>query len=211
MPKTKVEAALAAAEREHEGDPERADMLRRTRQFKASWIELAEALTESRRRGDFRRWGYPSFEDYTRSELFLRQETVDKLTGSFMFLKKRAPEVLERDGLSRSIPSYQVVDFLRRAETESDAPESTVEQIRKRVLEDGAGLPSVAREFKESVFPVDPQKKKERDVSALLNVAKRLRELLDETDVVPRKLASEVEKTLDRLLESLKNSGERAA
>jgi hypothetical protein len=211
MPKTKVEQALAAAENEHAGDPARADLLRRTRQFKASWIELAEALTESRRRNDFRRWGYDSFEDYTRRELFLKQETVDKLTGSFLFLKKRAPEVLERDGLQRSIPSYQVVDFLRRAETESDAPESTVEQIRKRVFEDGAGLPSVVREFKESVFPVDPVEKKDRDRSNLLNVAKRLRELLDETDVVPKKLGSEIGKTLDRLLEALRAEDERAA
>ncbi|HMI86187.1 MAG TPA: hypothetical protein VK550_18965, partial [Polyangiaceae bacterium] len=84
MPKTKVETALAAAEMAHADDPERVDLLRRTRQFKASWIELAEALTESRRRGGFRRWGYDSFEDYTRRELFLRQETVDKLTGSFL-------------------------------------------------------------------------------------------------------------------------------
>lgn len=211
MPKTKVEQALAAAEMEHEGDPQRSDLLRRTRQFKASWIELAEALTESRRRGDFKRWGYDSFEDYTRRELFLKQETVDKLTGSFLFLKKRAPEVLERDGLSRQIPSYQVVDFLRRAETESDAPEATVEQIRKRVFEDGAGLPSVVREFKESVFPVDPVEKKDRDRSNLLNVAKRLRELLDETDVVPKRLGSEVGKTLDRLLEALRAEDERAA
>ena len=211
MPKTKVEQALAAAENEHADDPARSLLLRRTRQFKASWIELAEALTESRRRNDFRRWGYDSFEDYTRRELFLKQETVDKLTGSFLFLKKRAPEVLERDGLQRSIPSYQVVDFLRRAETESDAPESTVEQIRKRVFEDGAGLPSVVREFKESVFPVDPAEKKDRDRSNLLNVAKRLRELLDETDVVPKKLGGEIGKTLDRLLEALRREDERAA
>jgi hypothetical protein len=210
MPKTKIEAALAAAEQAHADDPERVDLLRRTRQFKASWIELAEALTESRRRGTFRRWGYESFEDYTRRELFLRQETVDKLTGSFLFLKKSAPEVLERDGLARSIPSYQAVDFLRRAETESDAPESTVEQIRQRVLEEGAGLPAVSREFKESVFPIDPAAKRERDVSAVRNVAKRLRELLDETDVIPRKLSGEVAKALDRLLETL-SSDERAA
>src|SRR5262245_10789346 len=97
MAKTKIEAALAAAEQAHEDDPERADLLRRTLQFKASCIESAEGLTESRRRGDFRRWGYDSFEDYTRKELFLRQETVNRLTGSFLFLKKRAPEVLTRE------------------------------------------------------------------------------------------------------------------
>jgi hypothetical protein len=79
------------------------------------------------------------------------------------------------------------------------------------VLEEGAGLPSVVREFKDSVFPVDPGQKKERELSALLNVAKRLRELLEETEVVPRKLGSEVGKTLDRLLEMLRSAGERAA
>jgi hypothetical protein len=67
------------------------------------------------------------------------------------------------------------------------------------------------REFKDSVFPMNPEEKRGRDVSALLNVAKRLRELLDETDVVPHKLSGEVEKALDRLLEALRSEGERAA
>jgi hypothetical protein len=42
-------------------------------------------------------------------------------------------------------------------------------------------------------------------------VAKRLRELLGETDVVPSKLGTEVEKALERLLEALRADGERAA
>ena len=70
----------------------------------------------------------------------------------------------------------------------------------------GAGLPSIVRQFGETVFPIDPQEKKQRDVSAVLNVAKRLRELLDETRVVPKKLAAEVGETLDRLLEQAINS-----
>jgi hypothetical protein len=204
MPRTKVDAALAQAEAEHADDPERVEMLRRTRTFKASWLELAEALSEARRHAHFKRWGYASFEDYTRRELHLRQETVDKLTGSFMFLKKRAPEVLARDGLSRTIPSYQAVDFLRRAEAEENAPEEAVEAIRQRVIEDGAALPSIVRQFKDVVFPLDARTQKERDTSNLLNVAKRLRELLGETHVVPRRLASEVAESLDRLLDTLR-------
>jgi hypothetical protein len=204
QPRTKVEAALADAEAEHADDPERVEMLRRTRRFKASWLELAEALSEGRRHAHFKRWGYDSFEDYTKRELHLRQETVDKLTGSFMFLKKRAPEVLTRDGLSRTIPSYQAVDFLRRAEAEEKAPEEAVEAIRQRVIEDGAALPSIVRQFKDVVFPVDARTQKERDTSNLLNVAKRLRELLGETHVVPRRLASEVGESLDRLLDTLR-------
>jgi hypothetical protein len=204
MLRTKVDAALAQAEEEHADDPERAEMLRRTRLFKASWLELAEALSEARRSAHYKRWGYASFEDYTKKELHLRQETVDKLTGSFMFLKKRAPEVLTRDGLSRTIPTYQAVDFLRRAEAEEDAPEEAVEAIRQRVIEDVAPLPSIVRQFKDVVFPIDAREKKERDTSNLLNVAKRLRELLDETHVVPKRLASEVGETLDRLLDTLR-------
>ena len=210
-PKTKTDAALAAAEEEHADDPGRVEVLRRARRFKASWIELGESLSQVRRSGDFKRWGYSSFEDYARQELHLRQETADKLVGSFTFLKKRAPEVLGRDGLTQSIPSYQAVDFLRRAEEMDDAPEEAVSAIRTRVLEEGAGLSSVVRQFRDVVFPVDEREKKDRDVSALLNVAKRLRELLDETRIVPKKLAAEVGESLDRLLEIVKAAGERAA
>ena len=45
MHRTKVDAALAASEQAHEDDPERAELLRRARRFKASWIDLAESLT----------------------------------------------------------------------------------------------------------------------------------------------------------------------
>src|SRR5258708_17591555 len=116
MHRTKTETALAEAEVAHADDPERAELLRRARRFKASWIELAEALTLAKRGGRWRQWGYDSFEAYAKSELRLRQETVDKLTGSYSFLKRRAPSVLARDALRQPIPSYEAVDFLRRAE-----------------------------------------------------------------------------------------------
>jgi hypothetical protein len=128
-----------------------------------------------------------------------------------MFLKKRAPQVLSRDGVSNTIPSYQAVDFLRRAEAEERAPKEAVEAIRTRVLEEGAALPTVARQFRDVVFPVDERERKERETSALLNVATRLRELLGETRAVPRKLAGEVGESLDRLLETLRAAKERAA
>src|SRR5580692_2951018 len=113
MHRTKTDAAMADAERAHADDPERAELLRRARRFKASWVELGEALTAIKRSGGFRDWGYDSFEAYAKNELHLRQETADKLTGSFAFLQKRAPAVLARDPLRDPIPSYQAVDFLR--------------------------------------------------------------------------------------------------
>jgi hypothetical protein len=211
MHRTKTEAALAEAEAAHADDPERAELLRRARRFKASWIELAEALTAAKRGGRWKAWGYDSFEAYARGELRLRQETVDKLTGSYSFLQRRAPAVLRRDPLREPMPSYQAVDFLRRAEESDGAPRDTVEEIRRRVIDEAAPFGAVSRAYKDVVFPVDEDTRRARDVAGVKNVAKRLRELLRQTRVVPRRLAGEVGEALDRLLAALEENEEEAA
>ena len=199
-PKTKVEAELEAAEGAHANDPPRAELLRRARAFKTSWIELAEGLTDARRHGDWQRWGYPSFEAYCKTELHLRMETVDKLTGSFLFLKKKAPEVLARNGLDAPIPSYQAVDFLRRAEDREDAPPAAVEELRKSVLEESAPMTRINRDFREKVFPLGDTERRERDAAAIRNVGSRLRELLGETDVLPKMVTKRLADALDEAL-----------
>src|ERR1700690_2228221 len=193
MVRTKTEAALAAAQIAHADDPERAELLGRARRFKASWIELAEALTQAKRGHRWKEWGFDTFEGYAKSELRLRQETVDKLTGSYSFLKRRAPGGLTRDALQEPVPSYQAVDFLRRAEASAHAPRDAVDAIRRRVLDDAAPAAALSRTYRDVVFPLDEPKRLERDVAALRNVAKRLRELLTGTRAVSRKLASEVD------------------
>lgn len=209
--RTKTDTALEEAERAHADDPERAEVLRRARQFKSSWIELAQALTSVKRSNRWREWGYDSLEAYAKSELHLRPETVDKLTGSYTFLQRKAPAVLARDGLREPIPSYQSVDFLRRAEASESAPRDTVDEIRRRVIDDGAPASAVARAYRDVVFPIDEAQRKARDAAGLRNVAARLRELLSETRAVPRKLAGEVGGALDRLLEALGDEHENAA
>jgi lipopolysaccharide biosynthesis regulator YciM len=212
MHRTKTDAELAAAEAMHQDDPERAEILHRARRFKASWIELAESLSSVRRSGQWKNWGFDSFEEYAKRELHLKPETVDKLTGSYQFLQRRAPEVLRRDGLTSPIPSYQSIDFLRRAESAEDAPEATVSEIRRRVLDEAAPLPTVARQFREAVFPMDDAERKRRDAQGIRNVAGRLKELLAQTRAVPKRLAAEATEALDRLLEATShNDGEKAA
>ncbi len=171
MHRTKTEAALAEAEATHADDPERAELLRRARQFKSSWIELAEGLTQARRTGRWKDWGYDSFEAYAKSELRLKQETVDKLTGSYSFLQRRAPAVLSRDPISEPFPTYQAVDFLRRAEESDTAPREAVEEIRRRVIDEAAPLGTVSRAYRDVVFPVDEDTLVARDVAGVKNVA----------------------------------------
>ena len=178
MRPTKTDAALAAAEETHAHDPERAEVIARVRRFKAGWYELGESLSEQRRGEHYKQWGYSSFEDYCKRELHLRMETVDKLTGSYGFLRTRAPEVLRRDGRDAPIPSYQAVDFLRRAEEEADAPEETVREIRRHVLDEGASLPKISRIYRQVVFPVGDEERSDKQRSGLKQAITRLVELL---------------------------------
>ncbi len=120
MEQTNVDRALAALEEQHADDPERVELLRRTRRFKSSWLQLGEALAEVKRGKTWERWGYETLEAYAKAELKLRMDTVEKPTGSFMFLHKRAPEVLKRDPLENHLPIYQAIDFMRRAEERNE-------------------------------------------------------------------------------------------
>jgi hypothetical protein len=211
MKRSKLDENLEASATAHAEDAERAEAIHRARRFKSSWVELAEALTSVRKSGRWKVWGYATFDDYAKGELHLRQETVDKLTGSFLFLQKRAPEVLERDGVRAPIPSYDAVDFLRRAESQDGASKEAVDEIRRRVIDEGAQLPSLAKKFKDQVFPMDDVARRARDTAALRNVATRLRDLLAETHVVPKKLAGEASSALERLLEAIALDEEKAA
>jgi len=210
MFRTKTDAALAEAELTHADDPERAELLRRARRFKASWIELAESLTQAKRNGRWRAWGYESLEAYAKGELHLRQETVDKLTGSYSFLQRQAPAVLQRDGVRQQIPSYRAVDFLRRAEESDLAPRDLVDEIRTRVLDEVKPLTAVSRAYRDVVFPVDEDQQLARERAGLRNVAKRLRELLAASQTVPRRLSAEVGEALERLLEAIDDQEEAA-
>lgn len=205
--RTKTDEALAAAEATHAGDPERAELLARARRFKASWVELAEALTEARRAARWKRWGFGSFEEYSRRELHLKPETVEKLTGSYAFLHRQAPEVLARDGVTAPLPSYQAVDFWRKAEAEG-APEETLREIRHHVVDENASAPAISRKYKEIIFPLADDEKQARETAQLRSAAKRLAELLDGTGAVSKKLAGDVKGAVERLIEAL--SGEEA-
>jgi hypothetical protein len=193
---------LRAAEEAHAHDPERAELIARVRRFKAGWYELAEALTEQRSSESFKRWGYSSFDDYCKRELHLKPDTVAKLTGSYGFLRARAPEVLARDGRDAPIPTYQSVDFLRRAEEESEAPEETLGEIRRMVLDEGTPLPRLSRQYRRVVFPTDENDSPEKRNGSLRKAIERLVELVaiakSEGDVSVQ-LAAEVEEPLARL------------
>jgi hypothetical protein len=79
------------------------------------------------------------------------------------------------------------------------------------VLDEGAPLAAVARQYKDVVFPISDEDRRARDASTLRSAAARLRDLLPETKAVPKKLAAEVGAAVEKLLAALGDGEEEAA
>jgi hypothetical protein len=213
MQQTSVDRALAALEEQHADDPERATVLRLTRRFKASWLELGEALADVKRTGSWKRWGYETFDAYAKAELKLRPDTVDKLTGGYAFLHKRAPEVLKRDPI-QDLPSLHAIDYLRRVEEraaeDETIPQATVVDVRKQILDDGVPVAKVARLYNDTLFPQSEHDKREASKKSLKSAATKLRDLLAESPTVSRRVANALGEALDELLSELAGEAKAA-
>lgn len=201
---TKLDSALAAAERRFAGEPERAELIARTRRFKASWIELAESLSSCQKAQRYTKWGFASFEEYYRKELHLKTSTVNKLVGSYAFLRKSAPEVLERDGVTQEYPTIQSIDFLRRTEEaaeEGQVPAELLAEVRRAVIDDNLAFGKVARQFKETLFPTDIDEEKAKRRRETLKLAQKLIEALAVlADSVPETVLARVQEAVNQLL-----------
>lgn len=212
---TKVDAALAAAERRFSNDPERAELIARTRRFKASWIELAEALTACQRNQRYTAWSYASFEEYYRKELHLKTSTVNKLVGTYAFLRKSAPEVLERDGIVHEFPSIQNIEFLQKAEQaaqEGTVPTDLLAEVRRAIIDENLPAGKVAKQFKASLFPSDIEVEQQKRRKEALRLAHKLIEMLAVLEgSVPPEVLEQVQSAIDKLLAAVPDADEAPA
>lgn len=187
-------------------DPERADTLAKARNFKRTWLELADALANVQKTGSWQRWGYTDFDAYCRKELHLRSSTVQKLLGSFRFLEASAPKVIERARVQSAdpIPSHAAVEFVQKATERGDADPETLATIRRVAFEEGGEVPLLRRHFRESAPPAAELERTDRLRTQLASAARRLSSLIAEDGApVSRALAIRVEETIGELLAAL--------
>ena len=139
---------------------------------------------------------------------------MNKLVGSYAFLRRSAPEVLDRDGLSEPIPSVESIDFLRRAEEvieSGQAPSDLLSEVRRAVFDDSLSLGKLNRQFKESLFPSDAELEQRKRRKELIRLVAKLVEMLESVrDSVPDAVISEAEHALRALSEVLPKEEEEA-
>jgi polyhydroxyalkanoate synthesis regulator phasin len=209
---------LAEALEAEGADELRVHVVRRAREFKRSWVNMAEALVEVRNRESYLEWGYEDFYSYCSLELQLKQATADKLTGSYVALKRHAPAVLKRDGLNERIPTCDAVDYFARAlkkgpsndaEHERAVDQNVVDQLREAVFEEGAPVAELRKRFNPILNP-KPEGVEQMDaIRRATATARRLERMIEEIDGLNRSTMRATLDSLEALREDLTDLLER--
>ena len=208
-----------AEELEAQGADElRVHVVRRARDFKRSWVMMAEALVEVRNRESYLDWGYSDFYSYCSLELQLKQATADKLTGSYVALKRHAPSVLKRDGLNERIPTCDAVDYFAKAlqkgpsndaEDEPAVSQEVVDELRHAVFEEGAPVSDLRKRFNPVLRP-RPEGAEELDtIRKTTATVRRLERSIEEIEGLRRTTVRGALEALDALREELTELLER--
>ncbi len=181
----------------------RRKVLESARRFKASWVDLGRMLAQVRREGTWQEWGWSSFEEYCTKELFLRRATAEKLAMSYGFLERHEPELAKAKDL-RSVPPFEVIEVLSRAEAAGRMDRSAWGEMRGEVLDGEAGKAEVSRKIAERFGPAPkpPQPAVEERLARIAGLSRRLAEACEEERDVPaalRRTARDLADALDRL------------
>jgi hypothetical protein len=209
---------LAEALEAEGADELRVHVVRRAREFKRSWVNMAEALVEVRNRESYLDWGYEDFYAYCSLELQLKQATADKLTGSYVALKRHAPSVLKRDGLNERIPTCDAVDYFAKALKKSPSNDAAderavdqgvVDELREAVFEEGAAVSELRKRFN-PVFNPKPEGAEQMDtIRRATATARRLERMIEEIDGLRRPTVRATLDSLEALRDDLTDLLER--
>ena len=219
---TKKLDELAALLEKTGGDPKRLDAVRAAQNFRRSWLDLAKTLSGIRKGRLHERWGYKDFHTYCQEELTLKKGTVDKLTISYHTIERHTPQVLNWDGVAKTIPSYEAIDYYSRAlgtpkkaayeDEESDepsapaansAPPARLQALSDAVFEEGRPVAELRKTFDPVFFPKPQGAEELAIINKATATAKKLVELLPELGGLPETQVRKLEAELGKLCTAL--------
>jgi hypothetical protein len=178
----------------------RRKVLEGARRFKAAWVDFARLLAEVRRDELWRQWGYPTFDKYCSSELFIKRATAEKLTASYGFLERHEPRLAEGRG-DGAAPPFEVIEVLSRAEAAGRLDAAGWRELRDEVLDRPPTPAAMNRTLSEKFgpAPAPPRPPREERLGRLAALARRLAEACAGEGAVPKALSARAEALAEEL------------
>jgi len=197
-----VSASESLAERAEALPPgsTRRQVIEGARRFKAAWVEFARLLSEVRRGELWREWGYPSFDRYCSSELFVRKATAEKLTASYGFLERHEPRLAQGLGDEKA-PPFEVIEVLSRAEAAGRLSADGWRELRDEVIDRAPTPAAMTRALAEKYGPEPKPSKPPRGerLARLAGAARRVAEACGAEGSIPRAVTARAEALADEL------------
>ena len=193
-------------------DPEtlRRWLLEATRALDVAWVDVGAGCVEVDRQGLWEAWGYKSFRSFASVELKLMPSIINHFVDGFLFLERRAPELLSAPAGERSIPSLEYVKALAKAEKQGRLTDKEFSSMRETIWKDDKPPAEKIRETLGKLPPAEPVVQPSNYVAfKLLGLVNRVLKELDEVEDVPRSLREHA-KGLAEGLERLARKNQRA-
>jgi hypothetical protein len=191
-------------------------VLRSVKNFKASWMDLGQALYTVWKDKLYREWGYLTFEAYTSKEIGVRKDTAVKLLKSYYFLEKEEPQYLQRDLNETSeaavVPGYEAINALRLAKNKKEIGEEDYAALKKNVFEKGRDVRDIKKDITALIRQreeLDPQEAREkRKAEAVRRIISTLKTLKNEVQA-SKLLAANTIKEINSLIGRLETEMEQ--
>jgi len=153
------------------------------------------------RRGElWREWGYPSFDRYCSSELFVRKATAEKLTASYGFLERHEPRLAQGLGDEKA-PPFEVIEVLSRAEAAGRLSADGWRELRDEVIDRAPTPAAMTRALAEKYGPEPKPSKPPRGerLARLAGAARRVAEGCGAEGSIPRVVTARAEALAEEL------------
>ena len=183
--------------------------LESVRNFKQSWVAVAQVLTDIAYGGDYKEWGFDDFEAYCSNELGLKQRQVKKMMRSFFFLKKERPKQLEAiiKGEDVACPGYEIINDIEAAKstakTTGNYDSNALKEVEAKLFDGKISGREASQEIKEAhiapgdITPPDPTVKQLRKIATQY---RRLCSEAEQNERIPDTVAEKMKEVLAQLL-----------
>jgi len=141
--------------------------------FKTSWVDLAQALYAIWRDKLYEYWGYERFDHYVEREVGLQKSLALKLVNTYSFVEQQEPQFLKEGFLENrdaaATPELDAIHVLRLARNKKELTKHDYADLHKQVFEKGKGAAVVRKELTAIMRerkPVNPEEEREQRSAA---------------------------------------------
>ncbi len=180
--------------------------------FKISWVQLAQSLYAIWRDRLYEYWGYEKFEHYVEREVGLKKSMALKLVKTYAFVEQQEPAYLKEEFResreAMAVPELDAIHVLRLARNKKEVTKQDYQELRRQVFDKGRPAGLLRRDLTAIIKErkvVDPDEERDqRSAAAVRRLLNAIRSFKKDAETLKLVKANIVKKA-DELFQELES------